>query len=61
MAAKTLNSNTSPSASAMRSDSFQSNCICSPGAVSKRGWGSGPSGGRPHSMPLRRIHLVSVL
>lgn len=60
VAANTLNSNSSPSRLASLIDSFQSNCSCSPGGVSKRGWGSGPADG-PMEMPFLRMNCVKAL
>ena len=60
VAANTLNSNGSPSRSAILIDSFQSNCSRRPGGVSKRGWGSGPSAG-PMAMPFLRVNWVNAL
>lgn len=56
----TLNSNTSPLTSTIRSPSFQSNCSWRPGGVSKRGCGSG-SDGAAHSMPRVRQYWVKAL
>lgn len=60
VAAKTLNSNSSSSQSAILSDSFQSNCSWSPGGVSNLGWGSAPSGG-PTAIPFTRMNWVKAL
>ena len=60
VAANTLNSNSSPSRLAILTDSFQSNCSCRPGGVSKRGCGSGPPGG-PMTMSFLRVNWVKAL
>ena len=60
VAANTLNSNSSPSRLAILTDSFQSNCSCSPGGVSKRGCGSGPPGG-PMTMSFLRVNWMKAL
>ena len=60
VAANTLNSNSSPLRSAIRIDSFQSNCSCRPGGVSNLGWGSEPPGG-PMAMPFTRMKCVNAL
>ena len=60
VAANTLNSNSSPSRFAILTDSFQSNCSCSPGGVSNLGWGSAPPSG-PMAMPLLRMNCVKAL
>ena len=60
VAANTLNSNSSPSRFAILTDSFQSNCSCSPGGVSKRGCGSGPTEA-PTAMPFLRMNWVKAL
>ena len=54
----TLNSKTSPFASASLTSSFQSNCSWRPGGVSKRGCASGE--GEPKATPCLRHHAVNA-